>query len=264
MKSKFTKAFLLSCSATLLLLAATISLHAQQQGEPQATQQSSAVSPSQADTASGVTRVVDQYRIGPRDVLTIRVTAGHLVPELSMDAVEVDECGRIPVLSVEQEDQNEIQAAGKTRTELAEQLRLFYKKYKKNPQVMVLIKEYNSQPVAVNGAIVKPGLFQMRRPVRLLELIQFYAGGPTERSGGSVQLARMANFNPCTSTTTAANAIEFSVFELKDTLAGDEKANPYLQPGDVITLPEAKEAYVVGNVLRPGPIILKNNNVTIS
>ena len=36
------------------------------------------------------------------------------------------------------------------------------------------------------------------------------------------------------------------------------------QPGDVITLPEAKEAYVVGNVLRPGPVLLKNNNVTIS
>src|SRR5205085_11244308 len=104
----------------------------------------------------------------------------------------------------------------------------------------------------------------MRRPVRLLELIQFYAGGPTERSGGSVQLARMANFNPCTSTTDSANAIEFSVFELKDTLAGEEKSNPYLQPGDVITLPEAKEAYVVGNVLRPGPILLKNSNVTIS
>ena len=261
---KFTKSIFYCAIASLLLFAALNSLQAQQQSSPQSIQPQATINSAQADTASGVTRVVDQYRIGPRDVLTIRVTAGRLVPELSMDAVEVDECGRIPVLSVEQEEQNEIQAAGKTRTELAEQLRLFYKKYKKNPQVMVLIKEYNSQPVAINGAIIKPGLFQMRRPVRLLELIQFYAGGPTERSGGSVQLARMANFNPCTSTTDSANSIEFSVFELKDTLAGEEKSNPYLQPGDVITLPEAKEAYVVGNVLRPGPILLKNSNVTIS
>src|SRR5436305_3640385 len=261
---KFTKPIFYCAIASLLLFAALNSLQAQQQSAPQSIQPQATVNSAQADTTSGVTRVVDQYRIGPRDILTIRVTAGRLVPELSMDAVEVDECGRIPVLSVEQEEQNEIQAAGKTRTELAEQLRLFYKKYKKNPQVMVLIKEYNSQPVAINGAIIKPGLFQMRRPVRLLELIQFYAGGPTERSGGSVQLARMANFNPCTSTTDSANSIEFSVFELKDTLAGEEKSNPYLQPGDVITLPEAKEAYVVGNVLRPGPVLLKDDNLTVS
>lgn len=251
-----------------LLLAAQFPLQAQQQSQsapqavlPQTT--TTTANPSQAETTSGVTRVVDQYRIGARDILNIRVTAGRLVPELSMDGVEVDECGRIPVPSVEQEEQNEIQAAGKTRTELAEELRTFYKKYKKNPQVMVIVKEYNSQPVAINGAIMKPGQFQLRRPVRLLELVQFYAGGPTERSGGSIQLARMANFNPCTSADASAS-IEFAVFELKDTLAGEEKANPYLQPGDVISLPEAKEAYVVGNVLRPGPVLLKNNNVTIS
>lgn len=112
---------------------------------------------------------------------------------------------------------------------------------------------------------MKPGLFQMRRPVKLLELLQFWAGGPTEKSGGKIQLARVSNFNPCTaSSADAANAIEFETFNLKDTLAGEEKANPFLQPGDVITLPEAKEAYVVGNVLRPGPVLLKNDNVTIT
>jgi polysaccharide export outer membrane protein len=269
MKSKLIKAALWSClTLSLFLLCAQFSLQAQQQSAPQAVlpqTPAAAANPPQAETASGVTRVVDQYRIGARDVLNIRVTAGRLVPELSMDGIEVDECGRIPVPSVEQEEQNEIQAAGKTRTELAEELRAFYKKYKKNPQVMVIIKEYNSQPVAINGAIMKPGQFQLRRPVRLLELVQFYAGGPTERSGGSIQLARATNFNPCLPPSADATAsIEFALFELKDTLAGEEKANPYLQPGDVITLPEAKEAYVVGNVLRPGPILLKNSSITLT
>jgi polysaccharide export outer membrane protein len=270
MKSKLIKIALRTClMLSLFLLVAQFPLQAQQpqQSAPQSVlpQTTTTANPSQAETTSGVTRVVDQYRIGARDILNIRVTAGRLVPELSMDGVEVDECGRIPVPSVEQEEQNEIQAAGKTRTELAEELRIFYKKYKKNPQVMVIVKEYNSQPVAINGAIMKPGQFQLRRPVRLLELVQFYAGGPTERSGGSIQLARASNFNPCTaSPKESANAIDFALFELKDTLAGEEKANPYLQPGDVITLPEAKEAYVVGNVLRPGPILLKSNNITIT
>lgn len=265
MKLRITKArFSCSLAIFLLFVAGLSSSRAQQQSTPQVTQQG-AVTSAQNETTSGVTRVVDQYRIGARDVLSIRVTAGRLVPELSMESVEVDECGRIPVPSVEQEEQNEIQAAGKTRTQLADELRAFYKKYKKNPQVMVMVKEYNSQPVAINGAIMKPGQFQMRRPVRLLELVQFYAGGPTERSSGKIQLARAANFNPCTAPQTdSQNSINFDIFELKDTLAGVEASNPYLQPGDVITLPEAKEAYVVGNVLRPGPVLLKNDNVTIT
>jgi polysaccharide export outer membrane protein len=267
MKSKLIEAALWgSLIVSLNLLGAQSPLQAQEQSAtPSAVLPRKAANPpAQSETTSGVTRVVDQYRIGARDVLSVRVSAGHLVPELSMDSVEVDECGRIPVPSVEHEEQNEIQAAGKTRSELAEELRTFYKKYKKNPQVVVIVKEYNSQPVAINGAIMKPGQFQMRRPVRLLELLQFYAGGPTERSSGRIQLARAANFNPCTSSSDAVNSIEFADFDIKDTLAGEEKANPYLQPGDVITLPEAKEAFIVGNVLRPGPILLKNNNVTIS
>ena len=207
----------------------------------------------------------DEYRIGPHDVLSIRVTAGHAVTELSIDSVEVSECGQIPLASVQQEKQNEIRAAGLTRPELAEQLRGFYAKYKRNPQVLVTIKEYNSQPVAINGAVTKPGQFQLRRPVRLLELLQFYAGGPTDRAGGSVQLARAASFNSCNDKASSENDnVSFQVFKVSETLAGFEAANPYLQPGDVVTIPEARDAYVVGNVLRPGPIPLKEDAVTVS
>ncbi|HEX8774994.1 MAG TPA: polysaccharide biosynthesis/export family protein [Pyrinomonadaceae bacterium] len=211
-----------------------------------------------------VAHTTDLYRIGPRDVLSIRVSAGRPVPELSIDAVEVDECGRIPVPSVQHEEQNEIQAAGRTRTELAETLRAFFKKYKRNPQVVVTIKEYNSQPVAINGAVTKPGQFQLRRAVRLLELVQFYAGGPTERASGRIQIARLPAFNMCEGAGDATGAIEFLVFNLRETLSASEQANPYLRPGDIITLPEAKEAYVVGNVLRPGPVLLKDDNITVS
>ena len=234
---------------TFILMAVMSTLATAGHGQPQAT-----------SAPAG-----EQYRIGPRDILTIRVTAGRPVPELSMDAVEVSECGQIPLLSVAQEDQNEIRAAGLTRQELAEQLRSFYVKYKRNPQVVVMIKEYNSQPVAINGAVTKPGQFQLRRAVRLLELLQFFAGGPNDKAGGSIQLARLPNFNQCgEKPNAAADTVSFQVFKLADTLAGIEQSNPYLQPGDVITIPDAREAYVVGNVLRPGPITLREDNVTIS
>jgi polysaccharide biosynthesis/export protein len=230
----------------------------------------------------------EQYRIGARDVLTIRVTAPDIIPQFSAEALEVNECGMIPLLSVQNEEQNEVRAAGRTTNELQEHLRKFYTKYKRNPQVVVKVREYNSQPVAINGAVARPGQFQLRRPVRLLELLQFYAGGATERSGGRVQIARMPALGMCESKPPAAAAAaaaqtaqtgqtgqtatpieegpapSFLTFKLEDTLKADERANPYLQPGDVITLPEAKEAYVVGNVLRPGPIALKDDHLTVS
>ncbi len=108
------------------------------------------------------------------------------------------------------------------------------------------VKEYNSQPVAINGAVARPGQFQLRRPVRLLELVQFYAGGATERSGGRIQIARMpalgmCEAKPAPSTQPAqtvqpaqtavviddANAPSFLTFKLEDTLKGEERANPY-------------------------------------
>jgi polysaccharide export outer membrane protein len=206
-----------------------------------------------------------QYRIGPLDVLAIRVTAPDIVAQFSADAVEVSECGTIPLLSVQNEEQSEIKAAGLTTLELQERLRRFYTKYKRNPQVVVKVREYNAQPVAVNGAVVRPGQFQMRRPVRLSELVRRYAGGPTERSGGTVQLARMPQLGACEANAAATDdAPSFLIFKLDATLAGEGQSDPLLQPGDVVTLTEAKEAYVVGNVLRPGPVLLKDDHLTVS
>jgi polysaccharide export outer membrane protein len=260
-----------------------------QQGAQSPAESPSAPAPRAAAEDARPSQAASQYRIGPRDVLTIRVTAPDVVPQFSAEALEVDECGMIPLLSVQNEDQSQVRAAGLTTGELQDQLRKFYLKYKRNPQVVVKVREYNSQPVAINGAVMKPGLFQMRRPVRLLELLTFYAGGPTERNGGRIQLARTPALGECasaqqqpvaaTSNAQASdsnaqagansqaadpNAPQFLLFDLAATLRGDEQANPYLQPGDVITLPEAKEAYVVGNVLRPGPVMLKDDNLTVT
>jgi polysaccharide export outer membrane protein len=170
----------------------------------------------------------------------------------------------IPLPSVQNEEHNEIQAAGRTRAELAEELRQFYSKYKRNPQVTVTVKEYNSQPVIVNGAVVRPGQFQLRRPVRLLELVQRYAGGKTGRAGGGIQVMRLPVFVSCTEPAPAGDEVAFLQFNLNETLGGVEAANPFLQPGDVVTVMEAKEAYLIGNVLRPGPVLLNEDGVTVS
>jgi polysaccharide export outer membrane protein len=267
-------------AAALCLAGGGIAVMAQQQqgADTASASASSPVASAAADGSTEGSRAAsgDQYRIGARDVLTIRVTAPDIVQQFSSDAMEVNECGMIPLLSVQNEERNEVRAAGMTTNELQEQLRKFYTKYKRNPQVVVKVREYNSQPVAINGAVARPGQFQLRRPVRLLELLQFYAGGATERSGGRIQIARMPALGMCEAKPVAApsaqavttiddtSAPSFLTFKLDDTQKGDERANPYLQPGDVITLPEAKEAYVIGNVLRPGPVLLRDDNLTVT
>ncbi len=210
-----------------------------------------------------------RYRIGPGDMLDIRTIAGHLVPELSRENVLVENDGTIRIPMIEED----VPAACLTVRDLGMAIRALYKKYKVNPYVDVFVKEYNSQPVSIVGAVMKPGQFQLRRRVRLLEMLNL-AGGPNERAGGRVQLVRAGGVPHCDATEVApesdAASAElggtFALFSLKETQSGDAKSNPYLQPGDVINLPDADQAYVVGNVLRPTAVPLKDPKepVTVS
>jgi polysaccharide export outer membrane protein len=207
-------------------------------------------------TTSNTAKPDDRYRIGAGDLLDIRILNR---PQLSRDAIRVDGRGMIRMPFFEKE----IQAACRTESELAVEIAAGYLKYLKNPQVDVFVKEYNSQPVAVIGAVNTPGRFQLQRRVRLLELLTF-AGGPAERAGRNIQVVHAATIPLCT----AANAPEdpaegLSLYALTETLRGDESANPYVQAGDVITLPDAEQIYVVGNVLKPSAFALKEP-ITVS
>ncbi len=44
---------------------------------------------------------------------------------------------------------------------------------------------------------------------------------------------------------------------MSDVLQGDPKSNPYLEAGDIVTVPEADQVYVVGNVFMPLTIPLR-------
>ncbi len=193
------------------------------------------------------------YRIGPGDLLEVRVFNR---PQLSLDAVRVDGNGtiRLPLID------SEIRAACRTEVELAKEIADHYREYQRNPQVFVFVKEYNSQPVAIIGAVEKPGRFQLQRRVRLLELLSL-AGGPSEKAGLRIHVAHSGNESICDASgrlvPTEVPEEGFEVYTLGDTLAGESQSNPFIQPGDIVTLPEADQAFVVGNVFKPSVIPLK-------
>lgn len=207
-------------------------------------------------TSSNTAGPDDRYRIGAGDLLDIRILNR---PQLSRDAIRVDGRGMIRMPFFERE----IQAACRTESELAAEIAAGYLKYLKNPQVDVFIKEYNSQPVAVIGAVNTPGRFQLQRRVRLLELLTF-AGGPAERAGRNIQVVHASTAPLCGNASAADDLAEgLSSYALVETLRGAENANPYVQAGDVITLPDAEQIYVVGNVLKPSAFALKEP-ITVS
>jgi polysaccharide export outer membrane protein len=151
----------------------------------------------------------------------------------------------------------EIQAACKSEGELAQEIKSRYLKFYRNPQVDVFIKEYHAREVAVIGAINEQGRYQMQRRIRLLELLT-YAKGPSDKAGQSINIVRAPKFALCDSKVSSADeGGGFLSLRLNDTMRGEEKANPYIEPGDIVTLPEADQVYVVGNVYSPKTLPLK-------
>jgi len=191
----------------------------------------------------------DRYRIGAGDVLDIRI---YNRPQLSREAVRVEGSGMIRMPLIE----TEIQAACQTEGELAKEIATRYTKYYRNLQIDVFIKEYHSRQVAVIGAVNDQSRFELQRRVRLLELLT-YAKGPSVKAGQTINIVHSTNISPCKQPTENEDNAAFSSFKLGDVLAGKPESNPYLEAGDIVTVPEADQVYVVGNVFMPLTIPLR-------
>src|SRR5215510_15741991 len=131
----------------------------------------------------------DRYRIGPGDVLDIRI---YTRPQLSREAVRVEGNGMIRMPLIE----NEIQAGCLTEGELAKEISTRYARYYKNLQVDVFIKEYHSRQVAIIGAVNEQSRFELQRRVRLLELLT-YAKGPSTKAGQTINIVHSSATTPC-------------------------------------------------------------------
>ena len=195
----------------------------------------------------------DRYRIGAGDVLDVRI---YNRPQLSRDAVRVEGNGMIRMPLIE----TEIQAACLTEGELAKEIATRYAKFYRNLQVDVFIKEYHSRQIAIIGAVNDQGRFELQRRIRLLELLT-YAKGPSPKAGQTINVVHSSAPSLCKKDEDEIGA--FTSYRLSDTLLGDPKANPYLEPGDIITIPDADQVYVVGNVFMPLTIPLKEP-ITVS
>ena len=211
--------------------------------------------PSSGSSVTSTEQPSERYRIGPGDVLDVRV---YNRPQLSRDAVRVEGNGMIRMPLIE----GEIQAACKTEGELAKDITTRYARYYRNLPVDVFIKEYHAREVALIGAVNEQGRYQMQRHIRLLELLSF-AKGPSDKAGQVINIVRAPRRDVCATPNGPAQPEGFISFRLNDTLRGVENANPFVEAGDIVTVPEAEQVYVVGNVYSPRSLALKEP-VTVS
>jgi len=221
-----------------------------------------------------------EYRIGPEDVLNINVFEAQ---ELNRE-VRVSAGGEIslPLLG-------SVRAAGLTPRELEFVLQeLLHRTYMKDPHVSVFVREMQSHPVSVMGAVRRPGVFQIRGSKTLLEVLSL-AEGLADDAGETVIILRGAALSaepdsptdhaaasdppsPGPQSPGEANAASSPVNDnrsasegavqvnLKDLLeSSDSRSNPLVHPGDIVKVTRAGVVYVIGEVRKPGGFVLKSN-----
>jgi len=185
--------------------------------------------------------LVRAYRVGPGDLLEIKVFE---VKELDQ-TVRVSEDGSItqPLLG-------RVVVGGLTQEGVAQKLAgLLQAKYVKNPQVTIFIKEYKNQQVAVIGAVVNAGSYELVGRRNLLQMVSM-AGGFAETAGNEVFILREG----------PGGAASTLTIDLKDLLVnGNQALNVPIEPNDVINVPVDREirVFVMGRVTRPGAVKAK-------
>jgi polysaccharide export outer membrane protein len=155
--------------------------------------------------------------LGPDDVVTIRVYGEE---DLSGD-YQIDSDGGFayPLLG-------KVEAGGKTPAQVVAEIRSgLADGYLKNPQVSLLIKEYNSRRVTVYGEVLKAGEFPFTNGMSIAEAIS--------QAGGFTQLADQESVR----VKRVKDGLQQTVVVDVKSIAEGRASDYYLLPGDQVFVP---------------------------
>jgi polysaccharide export outer membrane protein len=226
--------------------------------------------PQTSTTDTGMPNIIvspgEDYRIGPSDVIEILVEDA---PELSR-AFRVSSDGQITLPFV-----GRVDVLQKTPDELskflADRLR---GDYLQDPQVSVAVLQINSHTFFIQGAVRRPGLYQIEGQPSLLKLITI-AGGLSENYGSTAFVIReikpAAPLEPSNVKSETANNVnqtagsnldpgakyELLKVNINGLLRGNFDQNIGIGPGDIIHIPITDIFFVAGEVNAPGSFPLK-------
>lgn len=185
------------------------------------------------------------YLLGPGDTIIVSVQR-H--PEFSGELL-IPYDGQINIAGV-----GVISAAGKTLTELGQDIAERLTARLREPEVTVSLKSPREQKIYVSGAVKTPGAFDLKPNWRLMEALT--------AAGGVVQEADHTKSVVAIIRGTTGERISF---KLSDILIETPAANPSLFAGDVIIVDpgEVISVYVTGKVKAPGFYTLGKDNADV-
>lgn len=161
---------------------------------------------------------VNEYRIGPADVLLIAVWRNEALTQ----TVTVRPDGKISFPLV-----NDIAAAGLTPAQLRELLTVRLTTFIGKPEVSVIVKELHSFTVSVLGEVRRAGRYDINNTSNVLDVLA-QAGGINEFASRS----RIFILRPDGS---SMKRIPFDYTELLSDSGAKESF--YVKPGDIVVVP---------------------------
>ena len=167
-------------------------------------------------TSAAKPATAPDYRLVPGDKLRIEV---YKDDQLSQ-SLQVRPDGKItlPLLG-------DVQAAGKTPTELRDALAASLKEYITSPVVTVIVVEATPPTIYVMGEVNSPGPQQMRGPLSVLQALAMAGGFKDFANTRNIQILRKS-----------LTGIQKLRFNYKDAIKGS--GSPMLlQPGDTVIVP---------------------------
>ena len=201
---------------------------------------------------SGGQNAHGSYRLGPGDEVTIEVIGEEEIPR-SPIPVGADGVIHVPLVGA-------VTVEGLGVGEVGVLLTGRYRTYIHDPQVIVRIVNFNSQPVSVIGAVKQPGLHQLRGRKSLIEVLAL-AGGLREDAGHVVKITRRREQGPiplATARDDSTGRFNVASANIEDVLKANNPAdNVIIEPNDVISVPRAEMVYVIGAVNRSGGFVLR-------
>jgi polysaccharide export outer membrane protein len=208
------------------------------------------VNPTSPPTANQPDSPPSDYIVGPRDLLSI------IVLELQDDQSFQDQKFRVDIAgTVSVPYAGHVRAAGLTTAEIEQELNASLSKFIKNPQTVVDVAEYHSQPVSVLGEVNTAGEYQVEGKKQLLSALAM-AGGFTEEGGNTITITRDLQWGRVplpNAHDDPTGHFSIATISVKNVLhSNSPEQNIQVMQNDVISVSKAEIVYVVGSVNMPG------------
>jgi protein involved in polysaccharide export with SLBB domain len=157
--------------------------------------------------------------LGPGDVFEVKV-----YDEKDLSGIyRVSSAGSISFPLI-----GKVQVEGMTSTDVADLIQgRLGEKYMRNPQVSIFIKEYNSKKISVFGQVNKPGTFKYEDNMSVTQAVSM--------AGGFTKMAAKDDTN----ITRIEDGEEKKYPVPVESIAQGQAKNFYLQPGDIVYVPES-------------------------